>query len=196
MRLIVGISGATGVMYGVRLLEVLRDLGVATELVMSEWAEKNLRIETTYAVDEVRRLATVTHPVHNQAASLSSGSYRVDGMVVIPCSMRTLACIASGMSQNLLHRAADVVLKERQQLVLVPRETPLNTIHLENMLALSRMGVTIMPPVPAFYNHPRSIDDLVDHLVARVLDQFGLHTDLTGRWGTPAGQVSPDGSVR
>ena len=184
-RLVVGMSGASGVIYGIRLLEVSRDVGVATELIMSEWAEKNVRIETGYRLEEVRDMATVTHSARNQAASVSSGSYRTDGMVVVPCSMRTLACIATGVTENLIHRAADVVIKEQKPLVLAPRETPFNAIHLQNMLTLSRIGVSIMPPLPAFYNRPETLDDIVDHFVARVLDQFGIETDITARWRVP-----------
>jgi 4-hydroxy-3-polyprenylbenzoate decarboxylase len=181
-------SGATGVIYGIRLLEVLNEAGVTTELIMSEWAEKNVRIETSYRLDQVRDLATVTHSAHNLAASISSGSYRTDGMVVIPCSMKTLACIATGVAQNLIHRAADVVIKEQKRLVLAPRETPLNPIHIANMLQLSRIGVSIMPPVPAFYNRPETLADIIDHSVARILDQFGIETDITERWRTNSGE--------
>lgn len=186
MRVIVGISGATGAIYGIRLLEVLRDLEVETELIISEWGARNVRIETSYDIEEVKALATVTHPIDDQAAAVSSGSHRVDAMFVVPCSMRTLACIATGTGDNLVHRSADVVLKERKPLVLATRETPLNEIHLENMLKLSRMGVSIMPPMPAFYNRPESLQDLIDHFVARLLDQVGLETDLTKRWRTPS----------
>lgn len=186
MRVIVGISGATGAIYGIRLLEVLRDLEVETELIISEWGARNVRIETSYDIEEVKALATVTHPIDDQAAAVSSGSHRVDAMFVVPCSMRTLACIATGTGDNLIHRSADVVLKERKPLVLATRETPLNEIHLENMLKLSRMGVSIMPPMPAFYNRPESLQDLIDHFVARLLDQVGLETNLTKRWRTPS----------
>src|SRR5690606_5505353 len=186
MRVIVGISGATGAIYGIRLLEVLRDLEVETELIISEWGARNVRIETSYDIEEVKALATVTHPIDDQAAAVSSGSHRVDAMFVVPCSMRTLACIATGTGDNLIHRSADVVLKERKPLVLATRETPLNEIHLENMLKLSRMGVSIMPPMPAFYNRPESLQDLIDHFVARLLDQVGLETDLTKRWRRPS----------
>lgn len=192
MRLIVGITGATGVIYGVRLLEVLRDLGVMTELIMSDWAVKNIRLETSYHPEQVRDMATVIHAASNHAASISSGSYRTDGMVIVPCSMKTLACIATGITVNLIHRAADVVLKEQKQLVLAPRETPLSPIHLQNMLTLSQIGVSIMPPVPAFYNRPSTIDDLINHFVARVLDQFGLETEITRRWRVHEGAGERD----
>lgn len=185
MRLIVGISGATGVIYGIRLLEVLRDQDVATELIVSEWGERNIRIETKYSIDDVRALATAVHSIDDLAATVSSGSHRMDGMLIVPCSMRTLACIATGTGNNLIHRSADVVLKESKPLVLATRETPLNQIHLENMLSLSKMGVSIMPPMPAFYNRPKTLEDIVDHFVARLLDQVGIETDITRRWRTP-----------
>jgi len=181
-RLIVAITGATGTLFGVRLLQALQDSGVETHLVISKWAGRTLVHETPYTLEQVRQMATHTYPINDQGAAISSGSFVTGGMVVIPCSMGTLAAIAHGQGDNLIHRAADVILKERRKLVLVAREAPLNDIHLENMLKLSRMGVVISPPVPAFYNHPRTIDDLVNHTVMRVLDQFGIHLDLAGRW--------------
>jgi len=185
-RLVVGMSGASGVIYGIRLLEVSRDVGVATELIMSEWAEKNVRIETGYRLEEVREMATITHSARNQAASVSSGSYRTDGMVVVPCSMKTLACIATGVTENLIHRAADVVIKEQKPLVLAPRETPFNAIHLQNMLRVTRAGAVVLPAAPGFYNRPSSVDDLVAFVVARVLDQLGVEHDLARRWSSGA----------
>ncbi|WP_017727776.1 non-oxidative hydroxyarylic acid decarboxylases subunit B [Halalkalibacterium ligniniphilum] len=182
MRIIVGISGATGAIFGIRMLEALRSVGVETHLVISKWAEVTIKLETDYSIDDVKSLATVVHGSMNQAASISSGSFRVDGMIIAPCSMKTLASIRAGMADGLLGRAADVMLKERKKLVLLTRETPLSAIHLENMLGLSRMGVTIIPPVPAFYNHPKSIDDIVNHIVARTLDQFDIDNSLTKRW--------------
>lgn len=182
MRIIVGISGATGAIYGIRILETLREHGVETHLVMSKWAETTITLETNYSVSEVTKLASVVHSPMNQAASISSGSFRVDGMIIAPCSMKTLAGIRIGYADGLLARAADVILKERKKLVLLTRETPLNDIHLENMLALSRMGAVILPPVPAFYNKPSSIDDMVNHIVARTLDQFDISNTLTRRW--------------
>lgn len=181
-RLIIGMSGSTGAVFGIRLLEALQDTDVESHLILSKWAERTIEHETPWTVDEVKALASVVHPLHNQGASVSSGSFQTMGMVVIPCSMKTLAAIALGLSDNLIHRAADVVLKERRKLVLVPRETPLNDIHLENMLRLSRMGTVILPPMPAFYNHPQTIGDIVDHIIARVLDQFGLPFDRARRW--------------
>jgi 4-hydroxy-3-polyprenylbenzoate decarboxylase len=182
LRIIVAMSGATGAIFGIRILEALRDRGVETHLVMSKWAEATIKIETNYTVEQVMQLASVVHAPHNQAASISSGSFRVDGMIVAPCSMKTLASIRIGYSEGLVGRAADVVLKERKKLVILARETPLNDIHLENMLALSKMGAVIVPPVPAFYNHPSTIDDIVNHIAARTLDQFDIDNQLTKRW--------------
>jgi 4-hydroxy-3-polyprenylbenzoate decarboxylase len=183
-RLIVGITGTTGSILGIRLLEALGALGVETHLVLSEWAERTIRIETSYTVAEVLDLASTHYDNRNQAAPISSGSFRVDGMIIIPCSMHTLAAVAHGLADKLIARAADVTLKERRRLVIVPRETPLSTIHLRNMLVLSETGVSIVPPMPAFYNYPETVDDVVRHIVARVLDQFGIDNDLTVRWGT------------
>jgi len=181
-RLIVGMTGATGGIFGVRLLEVLRSAGVETHLVLSKWAVRTLVHETEYSLEDVQRLASATYRPEDQGAKISSGSFLTSGMVVCPCSVRTLAAIAQGNGDHLIHRAADVVLKERRKLVLVVREAPFNDIHLENMLKLSRMGAVILPPVPAFYNHPQSIDDIVNHIVMRILDQFDLHLDLRERW--------------
>ena len=181
-RLIVGLTGATGAILGVRLLEALKDCAVESHLVISNWARRTIEHETPYTVKQVCALATVYHNAGNMAAEISSGSFITEGMVVIPCSMRTLASIAHGYGEHLVHRAADVVLKERRRLVLVARESPLSELHLENMLKLARMGVTIIPPMPAFYNHPKSIDDIVDHIVARVLDQFGIAAPFAKRW--------------
>ena len=180
--LVVALTGATGMPYGVRLLEVLRTAGVPTHLVMSKWAIQTLLHETTNSVEAVKRLASEVHNVEDYGAAISSGSFVTRGMVVVPCSMRTLAAISTGSGTNLIHRAADVVLKERRRLVLVPREAPLSEIHLEHMLRLTRMGTVIFPPVPAFYQRPESIADLVNHTVMRILDQFDLHLDAAGRW--------------
>lgn len=181
-RLIVGITGATGAIFGIRLLEALKDTDVETHLVLSKWAIQTVEHETTYTVKQVRALASVDHSEGNMAASISSGSFITEGMVIVPCSMRSLAAIAHGTGDHLVHRAADVILKERRKLVLVAREMPLSDVHLENMLKLSRMGVMIMPPMPAFYNHPESLDDMIDHVVARILDQFGIPADFARRW--------------
>jgi 4-hydroxy-3-polyprenylbenzoate decarboxylase len=182
MRIIVGMTGATGTIYGVRLLERLRDAGVETHLVISRWGARTLMHETPYSREQVEALASVTYAAGDMGAAISSGSFRTDGMIVAPCSAKTLAAIAHGYGDNLIHRAADVVIKERRRLVLAVREAPLSDIHLENMLKLSRMGVVMLPPLPAFYNHPATIDDLVDQAVARMLDQFGLETRGVERW--------------
>ena len=182
-RLIVGITGASGTIYGIRLLERLRALDVETHLILSRWGARTLIHETSYTVEQVRQLATRSYAPADQGAAVSSGSFVTMGMIVLPCSMRTLGAIAYGVGETLIPRAADVVLKERRRLVLGVREAPFHEIHLENMLKLTRMGAIVSPPVPAFYNRPRSIDDLVAHTVTRMLDLFGLHTTDTARWG-------------
>ena len=182
VRLIVGITGASGAIFGVRTLEALRALGAETHLILSRWARVTIPHETNYTVEQVEQLASFSYKQENQAAPVSSGSFRTDGMIVSPCSMKTLAAIRSGFSDTLLCRAADVVLKERRRLVLLARESPLSEIHLENMLALARMGVTIFPPVPAFYNKPQTVEALVDYIVGRTLDQFGLELPAMPRW--------------
>jgi flavin prenyltransferase len=190
MKIIVGMTGATGSIYGVRLLERLRESGAETHLVVSRWGLRTLLHETPYTRAQVEALATVTYSPGDMGAAISSGSFRTDGMIVAPCSAKTLAAIAHGYGDNLIHRAADVVLKERRRLVLAIREAPLSDIHLENMLKLSRMGAVVLPPLPAFYNHPRTIDDLVDHSVSRMLDQFGLDVSGVERW---AGEMEVGG---
>ena len=182
MRLIIGMTGATGTIYGVRLLERLRESGVETHLVISRWGARTLLHETPYTREQVEALAAVAYAPGDMAASISSGSFRTDGMIIAPCSAKSLAAIAHGYGDNLIHRAADVVLKERRKLVLAVREAPLSAIHLENMLTLARMGAMVMPPLPAFYNHPRTIDDIVDYTVARLLDQFGVEVAGAERW--------------
>jgi len=186
-RLIVAMTGASGSIFGVRLLQKLRGTGIETHLVMSRWAVRTLVHETPYTPEQVQKLADVVHPLADQGASISSGSFLTMGMVVVPCSARTLAAIAHGIGDNLIHRAADVVLKERRKLVLAVRESPLSEIHLENMLKLSRMGVVISPPLPAFYARPSSIDEMVDYSVSRILDQLGIHLDVN-RW---SGDMEP-----
>jgi 4-hydroxy-3-polyprenylbenzoate decarboxylase len=181
-RLIVGITGATGTLFGVRLLEMLRETDIETHLVLSKWAARTLVEETPFTVEDVQRLATVVHPATDQGASISSGSFVTMGMAIVPCSVRTLAAVAHGIGDNLIHRAADVVLKERRRLVLAVREAPFNDIHLENMLKLSRMGAVICPPLPAFYARPKTIDDLVNYSVVRLLDQFDIHLTTGKRW--------------
>ncbi|GAB4371929.1 MAG: UbiX family flavin prenyltransferase [Kiloniellaceae bacterium] len=189
--MIVGISGASGVRYGVRLLEILRDLPVESHLVMSKAAELTLAYETSLKVAEVNALADVVYPAGDLGAAISSGSFQTLGMVIAPCSVRSMSEIATGVTSNLLTRAADVVLKERRRLVLMLRETPLHTGHLRSMLALSEMGAIIAPPVPGFYANPQSIDELVDHSVGRVLDLFGLDAGTVKRWGEDSGKVRP-----
>jgi len=181
-RLIVGITGATGTIFGVRLLQMLHGSGVETHTVMSKWASRTLIHETQHTVEEVQAFASHNYQLGDQGAAISSGSFLTLGMVIVPCSMRSLAAIANGLADNLIHRAADVILKERRKLVLVVRESPLHDIHLENMLKLSRMGVVILPPVPAFYNHPQNLDDMINHVTMRVLDQFDIHLDVMNRW--------------
>ncbi len=187
VRVIVAITGATGAVYGVRLLERLREAGAETHLVISRWGARTLLHETTWSREQVEALADVVYAQADMGAAISSGSFRTDGMIVAPCSAKTLAAIAHGFSDNLVHRAAEVVLKERRQLVLCVREAPLSDIHLENMLKLSRMGAVILPPVPAFYNHPQSVDDIVDHTVSRLLDQFGIEVRGAARWSGEMG---------
>jgi len=181
-RIIVGISGATGSIYGVRLLQRLREAGVETHLVISRWGARTLTHETPHSREDVEALATVSYPPGDVGAAISSGSFPTDGMIVAPCSAKTLSAIACGYGDSLIHRAADVVLKERRKLVLAVREAPLSDIHLENMLKLSRMGVVIMPPLPAFYTLPKTLDDIVDHTVVRMLDQFGVSVPDAVRW--------------
>jgi 4-hydroxy-3-polyprenylbenzoate decarboxylase len=187
VRLIVGITGATGAIYGVRALERLRAQGVETHLVLSRWGVQTLLHETSYTREQVEALAHTTYAQGDMGAAISSGSFRTDGMLIAPCSAKSLAAIAHGFADNLIHRAADVVLKERRRLVLVVREAPLSDIHLENMLKLSRMGAVILPPMPAFYNKPQSVDEIVEHTVARMLDQFGVEVPGAVRWSGEMG---------
>ncbi len=182
MRIIVAITGATGAAYGVRLLAALEQLGVERHLIVSRWAEVTILRETGHTAREVGAMASVVHSRDNQGAPMASGSFRHDGMIVAPCSMKTLSAIRFGHADGLIARAADVTLKERRRLVLLPRETPLNEIHLENMLSLTRMGAIIAPPMPGFYTNPKTIDDLIDHTVGRVLDLFGLDMPQLKRW--------------
>ncbi|HVB89460.1 MAG TPA: UbiX family flavin prenyltransferase [Beijerinckiaceae bacterium] len=181
-RVIVGLSGASGVIYGVRVLEALRRARIETHLVVSKAAEMTLGYETDLKLKDLRELADHFHPVGDIGASISSGSFKTLGMVVIPCSIRTMSEIASGVTTSLMSRAADVVLKERRRLVLAVRETPLHSGHLRTMLHLSEMGAVIAPVVPAFYNRPKTIDDILDHTVGRLLDLFGVDAGLVKRW--------------
>lgn len=182
-RLIVAITGATGAIYGVRILDMLRDLGgIETHLLISSAGWLNIQHELQLAKDDLHARADVVHSVRDVGASIASGSFATDGMIVAPCSMKTLASVAHGLSDNLIARAADVTLKERRRLVLLVRETPFNLAHLRNMTAVTEMGGIIFPPLPAFYNKPASIDEMVDQTVARVLDLFGLGTTLSPVW--------------
>lgn len=191
-RLIVGITGATGILYGVRLLELLRGTDVETHLVVSRAGDMTRAHELNLSAQQMRELASVSYPINDVGAALSSGSFQTLGMVVAPCSVRTLAELASGVTTSLLTRAADVVLKERRRLVLLVRETPLHAIHLRNMLAVTEAGAIVMPPVPAFYTLPKSIDEMVTNTVCRVLDLFDIDTGKLPRWGEDIGLGEPD----
>jgi 4-hydroxy-3-polyprenylbenzoate decarboxylase len=182
MRIVVGITGATGTIFGVRTLQILKDSGVETHVVLSKWGARTLLHETPYTIEYVKSLAAYAYSDSDQGAPISSGSFVTDGMIVAPCSVRTLAAVAHGHGDNLVHRAADVILKERRKLVLMVRETPLSDIHLENMLKLSRMGAVITLPVPAFYTNPQTLDDIINHVVMRALDPLGVHVDVASRW--------------
>lgn len=189
-RIIVGISGATGAIYGIRLLEVLRShQDVETHLIVSEPGELTIRLETDYSVEQVAALANRRYNVHDVGAAVSSGSFRTDGMVIAPCSIKTLSGIAHSFNDNLLVRAADVVLKEHRRLILVPRETPLHLGHLRLMTQVAELGAILVPPMPAFYNRPASVDDIVNHTLARLLDLLGIdHPGLAKRWGETNGR--------
>lgn len=182
MRLIVAITGSSGVIYGIKMLEVLLELKMETHLVLSEWGKRNIRIETDKAIDYVKSLATKCYSNDNMAAAISSGSYKTEGMAVIPCSMKTLSSIANGYDDNLVSRAAGVCIKETRKLVIVPRETPISKIHLVNMLKLVEAGVVVLPAMPGFYHKPKSVGDLVSHIVGKVLDQFGIEHNIFKRW--------------
>ncbi|MBL42514.1 MAG: phenolic acid decarboxylase [Rhodospirillaceae bacterium] len=183
MKIIIGISGASGSIFGVRLLEILREINdVETHLIVSKWGQQTLEYETELSISEVRDLADYSYSQSEMGAAISSGSFLTDGMIIAPCSMRTVAAIANGISENLIHRAADVIIKEKRKLVLLPREAPLSQIHLENLLKLSRIGVVILPPDPAFYNKPKSIQDIVNHVVLKSCDQFDIKIDIGERW--------------
>lgn len=181
-RIIVALTGATGSILGIKALIALRRLNIETHLIISKWAESTLKYETDYTVANLRALADHVYNNHDMSAPIASGSYRVDGMIVVPCSMKTLAAINAGLCDTLIARAADVIVKERRKLLLVARECPLSGIHLQNMLSLTQNGAIIFPPVPAFYHRPSTIDDIVDHSVGRMLDLFGLDTQDFDRW--------------
>ena len=183
INIVVGMSGASGVIYGIRLLEALRQVPeVRSHLVMSRWAQETLVVETDYSLEAVEVLADAVYRDHNLGAAIASGSFRTDAMVIVPCSMKTLAAIASGLADNLVSRAADVALKEGRKLILCPRETPLSAIHLENMLKLARLGVRIVPPMPGFYRRPQTVEDIIAHTVMKLMDQLNLPYDKAARW--------------
>ncbi len=182
MRLIIGISGASGAIYGVRALQALRELGVETDLVVAQAALETIHLETDFKKADLVKLATETHSPDDLTSKIASGSYMTSGMLIIPCSMKTLAGIASGYSDNLLLRAADVTIKERRRLVLVVRETPLSLIHIENMATVTRAGAVVLPAMPAFYNNPKTVADLVDQVVGKAFDVLGIEHQLLKRW--------------
>ena len=182
-KIIIGFSGATGVIYGIRLLEVLQNIPeVETHLIMSSWAEENIKIETNYLPKKVKELADFAYQPNDMSAPIASGSFKTEGMIILPCSVKTLSAISNGYANNLMSRAADVAIKENRKLIICPRETPLNSLHLENMLKLSRIGVNIIPPMPSFYSHPRTIDDIINHHIMKVLDQFEISVYDALRW--------------
>jgi flavin prenyltransferase len=184
LRLVVGISGASGVTYGLRTLEILHSMEIETHVVLSQWGEKNIEIETDKTIEYVRSLATALYGNDSLAAPISSGSFLHSGMIIVPCSMKTLASIANGYDETLISRAAAVTLKESRLLVVVPRETPLSRIHLQNMLRLAEAGAVILPAMPGFYHKPTSLQDMVDHLVSKIIDQFNIRNNLSRRWGS------------
>lgn len=182
-RIIIGITGASGTVYAVDLLEKLHQLpDVEVHLVMSTWAKKNLALETDYGLSQLTDLAEHVYNINDQGAAIASGSFLNDGMVIVPASMKTVAGIAYGFGDNLIARAADVTIKEQRKLVIVPRETPLSVIHLENLTKLAKVGAQIIPPIPAFYNHPQTIQDLVDHQTMKILDAFHIQNETDRRW--------------
>lgn len=183
MRLIVGVTGASGVIYGIRLLEALRTIpDVETHLIMSNGAKLNISLETEWQARQVEELADVVHSDQNLAASIASGSYQSDGMIIVPCSMKTLSAVVHSYAEHLIVRAADVVLKEQRRLVLVPRESPLHVGHTRLLYEAAQMGAVIVPPMPAFYNDPQSVDDIINHTVGRLLDLFAIDSGLVKRW--------------
>lgn len=182
-KIIIGISGASGSIYGIDLLKKLKQVeGVETHLVLSDWAKENIKLETDYQPEEVEKLADFVYDDHNLGASIASGSFRVDAMVVAPASMKTVAGISVGFDDDLIIRAAGVMLKEQRKLILVPRETPLSAIHLENLTKLAKLGVQIIPPIPSFYDHPQTIQDIVDHQSMKVVDALGIDNEIGRRW--------------
>ena len=183
MRLVVGITGSSGVIYGIKVLEVLLKIKIETHLIISKWGERNVQIETDKSVEFVKSLATRNYNNDDMAAPISSGSFKTDGMAIVPCSMKTLSSIANGYDDNLVSRAAGVCIKESRRLVIVPRETPLSKIHLQNMTRLADIGVIVLPAMPGFYHRPKSMDDLIAHIAGKILDQFGIEHNIYRRWG-------------
>ena len=183
-RIVLGISGASGVVYGVRTLEVLKELNVETHLIISKWAEKNIIIETANTIEYVKSLCTKLYDNNNLAAPLSSGSFLHSGMIVVPCSMKSLSSIANGYEETLISRAAMVTLKESRKLVVVPRETPLSRIHLDNMIKIVEAGAILLPAMPGFYHRPSTLIEIIDHLVGKILDQLEINHSLFKRWGS------------
>jgi len=181
-KIVIGLSGASGIIYGIRLIEVLHSINIETYLIISEWAKKNIEIETDKTLEYVKSLSSVNYDNFRLDASVSSGSFLHDGMVIVPCSMKSLSSIANGYDDTLISRAASVTLKESRRLVIVPRETPLSRIHLENMIKLQQAGAIILPAMPGFYHKPSTIEEIVDHLVGKILDQLNIKHDLFKRW--------------
>ena len=181
-KIVIGFSGASGIIYGIRLLEVLHSINIQTFLIVSEWAKKNIEIETDKTLEYVKSLSSINYDNFKLDASVSSGSFLHDGMVIVPCSMKSLSSIANGYDDTLISRAASVTLKESRKLILVPRETPLSRIHLENMIKLQDAGAIILPAMPGFYHKPSTINEIVDHLVGKILDQLKIKHDLFNRW--------------
>jgi len=190
LKIIVGITGASGAIYGIRLLEELKNLGVETHLIISKWGEYTIANETRYSLEEIKAMADFCYDEDNMAAVISSGSYKNDGMIVAPCSMKTLSGITNGFDNDLIIRAASVALKEKRKLVLLTRESPLSTVYLENMLKASQLGAVVMPPVPAFYSKPQNLADIINNTIARVLDQFNLNMKIQ-RWEDMIEQTKP-----
>jgi len=181
-KMVVAISGATGAIYGIKLLEELNNAKIETQLIISDSAKKTIELETDYSLADIEEMASYQFPYGDIAAPPASGSFLHQGMVIAPCSMKTLSAIANGYADNLITRAADVTIKERRKLILLVRETPLSPIHLENMLKLARLGVIIMPPVPSFYQHPKTIEDTMKQIIGRIFDQLGIENSLVKRW--------------
>lgn len=182
IKIVIGFSGASGIIYGIRLLEILHSINIQTYLIISEWAKKNIEIETDKTLEYVKSLSSVNYENFKLDASVSSGSFLHDGMVIVPCSMKSLSSIANGYDDTLISRAASVTLKESRKLIIVPRETPLSRIHLENMVKLQEAGAIILPAMPGFYHKPSTIEEIIDHLVGKILDQLNIKHDLFKRW--------------